>query len=132
MLSGERMTKQRNHFARFAAWAQQVIAHPLHFSGFLVVVALWLLWSTLRQFDTFSALLMNDYSTIAEYFFEILVLAAALSAERNADDCLTEIRSQGEEIEANVSEVLRRQAEELVDLRLLVERLVEHAGVDSK
>jgi low affinity Fe/Cu permease len=74
----------RTRFYRFAGWAQRVIGSPEHLALFFCAILIWLVYSYTQHWSTFSALVMNDYSTIAEYVFEILILAAALDAAYTA------------------------------------------------
>lgn len=102
-----------DRFAAFAAACQRAIASPLHFVLFLVATAIWLIWAITRHFDPFSQLVANTPTTLAEYVFEILVLAAALAAERKAhaterkaDQLLEEMRTLVRAIAADQSQLL--------------------------
>jgi hypothetical protein len=92
------MQRLNDAFTRFAIRSQIVIGRPFHFSLFLIVVALWLPWTASRSFDTFSGLLMNDATTLAEYGFAVLTLRAADTAEATAAHISARVDQLAEEL----------------------------------
>lgn len=79
-------------FGMFAELMQRVIGSPAHLFVSLIALMIWGVWSNTQHWNAFSALVGNDYASFAEYFFEILILAAALAASAKADVIIYAIR----------------------------------------
>ncbi len=106
------MRRLNDAFTSFAIRSQIVIGHPFHFSLFLIVVALWLPWTASRSFDTFSGLLMNDATTLAEYAFAVLTLRAALRAGDAAEQTAAHISARVDQLAEELAQLLEEHHNE--------------------
>ena len=106
----------QSKFEAFAEVCRHIVAHVYHFTGALLVVGIWGAWAWSRHFDTFSQLLVNTPTTLAEYFYEVLILAAAIKAERTAEAVLTALINHQIEMKAMLQEELRETKEILMSL----------------
>lgn len=117
-------------FYRFADWAKRMIASPLHLVLFLLVVTLWTGWATSRRFDPFSQLVVNTPTTVAEYLFEILVLASAIAAEEKAAEVICRLAEHMEALDDRMDRLRDELRADFAQLLLEDRRIEETLGLD--
>lgn len=110
----------QSKFESFADKCRYIVAHVYHFTGALLVVGIWSIWAFHRGFDTFSQLVVNTPTTLAEYFYEVLILAAAIRAERTAEKVLKALVDHQVEMKTMLQEELQETNEIILELQQII------------